>query len=75
MREITLTDSKQVGKKIKSIRLEMNITQDDLANFSGLSRIGIVKFEKDESDMKLSTLIKVANLLGYELLLKKRGLR
>lgn len=73
MKEIELKDPESIGPLIKSYRKENSITQEDLANFSGLSRIGIVKLEKGEGDIKMSTLIKVANLLGFEVVLRKRG--
>ena len=73
MREILLKESKGIGKTIKELRSEMKITQEELANFTGLSRIGVVKLEKEENDLKLSTLIKIANLLGFEIVLRKRS--
>lgn len=73
MGEILLKESKGIGKTIKELRSEMNITQEELANFTGLSRIGIVKLEKEENDLKLSSLIKIANLLGFEIVLRKRS--
>ena len=73
MKEIVLKESKGIGKTIKDLRSEMKITQEELANFSGLSRIGIVKLEKKENDLKLSSLIKIANLLGFEIILRKRS--
>lgn len=73
MAEIILKESKCIGKKIKELRSEMKITQEELANFTGLSRIGIVKLEKEENDLKLSSLIKIANLLGFEIILRKRS--
>lgn len=73
MREIMLKESKGVGKIIKELRSEMKITQEELANFTGLSRIGVVKLEKEENDLKLSSLIKIANLLGFEIVLRKRS--
>jgi DNA-binding XRE family transcriptional regulator len=73
MKEIVLKDSKEIGKKIKDLRSEMKITQEELANFTGLSRIGVVKLEKEENDLKLSSLIKIANLLGFEIILRKRS--
>jgi DNA-binding XRE family transcriptional regulator len=51
----------------------MKATQDDLANYAGLSRGGIVKLEKGDGDIKISTLIKVTGLLGFEIVLKKRS--
>lgn len=62
----------EVGNFIKNQRKVMDVTQDELANFAGLSRVGVVKLEKEEGDIKLSTLLKVANLLGFEIVLKKR---
>ena len=73
MREVILKESKGIGKTIKDLRSEMKITQEELANFTGLSRIGIVKLEKEENDLKLSSLIKIANLLGFEIVLRKRS--
>ncbi len=73
MKEIILKDPKGIGKTIKEIRSEMKITQEELANFTGLSRIGVVKLEKEENDLKLSSLIKIASLLGFEVILRKRS--
>lgn len=73
MDHIILKEPKGIGKRIKALRREMKITQEDLANFTGLSRIGVVKLEKEENDLKLSSLIKVANLLGFEVVLRKRN--
>ena len=73
MKEIILKESKGIGSTIKDIRSEMKITQVELANFTGLSRIGVVKLEKEENDLKLSSLIKIANLLGFEIVLRKRS--
>lgn len=73
--EFVVKDIAEVGNFIKGQRKAMDVTQDELANFAGLSRIGVVKLEKEEGDIKLSTLLKVANLLGFELVLKKRANR
>ncbi len=73
MKEIILKESKGIGSTIKDIRSGMKITQVELANFTGLSRIGVVKLEKEENDLKLSSLIKIANLLGFEIVLRKRS--
>jgi transcriptional regulator with XRE-family HTH domain len=75
MKTIILRDSKEIGKIIKDLRSDMEITQEELANFTGLSRIGVVKLEKEENDLKLSSLIKIANLLGFEIALRKRSVR
>jgi DNA-binding XRE family transcriptional regulator len=71
--EFKVKDLSEIRSFIKKQRKEMNVTQDELANFAGLSRVGVVKLEKEEGDIKLSTLIKVAGLLGFELVLKRRS--
>ena len=71
--EFIVKKTSVIGSFVKNQRKEMDVTQDELANFAGLSRVGVVKLEKEEGDIKLSTLIKVANLLGFEIVLKKRS--
>lgn len=73
MIEIVVKEAKDIGFTIKNLRSEMKITQEELANFTGLSRIGVVKLEKEENDLKLSSLIKIANLLGFEIVLRRRS--
>ncbi len=73
MKDITLKEAKTIGSTIKQLRSNLKITQEDLANFTGLSRIGVVKLEKNENDLKVSSLIKIANLLGFEIVLRKRN--
>ena len=73
--ETTINDSVNIGLLLKDLRKKKKITQVELAEFSGLSRTGIVKLESGEGDIKLSTLISIANLLGLDLILKGRGLK
>ncbi len=70
--EFVVKDVTEIGNFIKKQRKEMNVTQEELANFAGLSRVGVVKLEKDDSDIKLSTLLEVVNLLGIEIILRKK---
>ena len=46
MKEYKIKDYWEVAPTIKDQRKEQKVTQEDLANFSGLSRIGVVKLEK-----------------------------
>ena len=73
--EILLDDSSSIGELIKTCRKEKKITQEELANFAGLSRVGVVKIEKNESDIKLSSLVKIIGLLGFDLVLKRRTIK
>ncbi len=70
--EIKLDDIKYIGELLKKYRKEKKITQVELAKYAGLSRLGVVKVENSEGDIKVSTLIKISNLLGLDLVLKKR---
>jgi len=70
--EIKLDDAQKIGKIVRQYRREKKVTQVELAGFSNLSRLGVVKLEKAQSDIKLSTLIKVVGLLGFDLVLRKR---
>ena len=71
--ELHLTDPLLIGNLIKQYRKEKQITQQQLADYSGLSRIGIVKLEQGKGDIKISTLITLFELLGFDLILRKRG--
>ena len=71
--ELKLQDLNNIGPYLKKLRKKKKITQVELAEYAGLSRAGIVKVESGESDIKLSTLISIANLLGVDLILKERG--
>ena len=75
MVDIILKDSTKAGPLIKKLRKDLGVTQEDLAGFAGVSRLGVVKLEQEGNDLKLSSLIKVANLLGFEVILRKRRSR
>jgi DNA-binding XRE family transcriptional regulator len=49
---------------LKQFRMLQKITQDELANFSGMHRNGISKIEQEDSDPKLSTVLNLLQLLG-----------
>jgi putative transcriptional regulator len=49
---------------LKQARKLRGITQQELAELLGLSEATIVKYEKNELDMKLSTALLIAEKLG-----------
>ena len=54
-----------LGKNIKRLRKKMNISQEALAQKSGLTWSSIVKFETEKNkNPKLDTLIKLSNALN-----------
>ena len=54
---------------LKKRRKELGITQKQLADFCDLSHNGISRIEIGDSDVKLSTLLKMSKLLGFTLFL------
>lgn len=67
MTKIDIQDPKQLGVFIREIRKKLKIPQAELADFSGLHRNGIAKVESGETDVKLSTLLKISELLQLKL--------
>ena len=63
----------QLTKIIKEERKSQKITQEQLADFTGLQRIGIVRIEAGQTEPKISTLLKICQMLGLRLELKSRG--
>ena len=61
-----LRDIDQLKEIIKKVRKKKKIRQKDLANFSNLSVFGISKLERKGDDVKLSTVLKLTNLLGIK---------
>ena len=51
-------------KKIKKLREEKKITQEELAKKIGISRSSYINFENGEKDLTLEQLEKVSNILG-----------
>ncbi len=54
-----------LGRRLKRQRLDMNMTQDEVASRSGLTQATIAKLERGDGS-RLSTLIKVMKVLGIE---------
>ena len=55
-----------IGEQIKKRRAVLHITQQNLADFSGISLRTIIALEDDSGNPSLSTLSKIADVLGLE---------
>lgn len=53
-----------VGERIKQIRKDKGLTQDELAQKLGISRAAMGQFEKESSHPRAGTLQKIADALG-----------
>ena len=60
----------QLANIIKKARKGQKITQEQLADFTGLQRVGIVRIEAGQTEPKISTLLKICQMLGLKLELK-----
>lgn len=53
-----------VGERIRKRRIEMKMTQQDIADYLGVQRAVVNKYEKGTVDLKLSTIRGLHELLG-----------
>lgn len=53
---------------LRGRRKEMNMTQQQLADAAGVKRSYISRIEKGETDVQLSSFIRIATVLGIQLL-------
>ncbi len=61
---------KELAEALKERRKELDITQKDLARVCDLSHNGISRIEVADSDIKLSTLLKMGKFLGFKVVLE-----
>lgn len=52
------------GEILKSKRIELNLTQQELADKAGTKRSYISRIEKGETDMQLSSFLRIIKALG-----------
>ena len=57
----------KIGDKIKQLRIQMNLTQEELANRSELSKGFISQVERDLNSPSISTLVDILECLGTNL--------
>ena len=59
-------DERQIAKSIKKIRLQSGLSQERLAELSGLTKGYISKIEKSDKAPPFSTLNKISNALNVD---------
>ena len=62
----------EIGKKIKQLRVEKGMSQQDLANKLGYSRERVNQIENAKHDIGITSALRVLDVLGYEFNIVKR---
>ncbi len=70
MKRQVVQNEVQLAAALKTRRQSLGITQKKLADFCNLSHNGISRIELADSDIKLSTLIKMSKILGFKIMLE-----
>ena len=68
--KIEVKSNQELGKLLKERREKLGITQKQLADICDLSHNGISRIEIGNSDIKLSTLLKIAKIIGINLIIE-----
>lgn len=63
------------GDLIKERRVVLGLTQQDLSDYTGLSVRIIKSVEAENGNPSLSTLEKIAQVLGLEIVMQVKGVR
>jgi len=65
LQDIIRADINQaVGERIRKLRVKKGITQDQLAELTGLNRVHLYRLENGRQSMTLNTLKIIADTLG-----------
>lgn len=66
-------DSKEFGNAIKIRRKELGYTQKYLSEYTGYSASFISELENGKPTIEIGKALRLANLLGMDILLEERG--
>ncbi|HEX2161170.1 MAG TPA: type II toxin-antitoxin system Y4mF family antitoxin [Thermoleophilaceae bacterium] len=69
----TIDTSEDLGRAVRAARLELGLTQDDLALASGTGRRFIVNLESGKSTVRLDAVLAVLAALGLRIELQRAG--
>jgi len=70
---VKIFDSKEFGNAIKIRRKELGYTQKYLSDFTGYSASFISELENGKPTIEIGKALRLANLLGMDILLEERG--
>jgi transcriptional regulator with XRE-family HTH domain len=67
LKDLTMLDEAEIGRKIKQLRLERGLNLQDLANTTGLTKGYLSKVENSRKAPPVSTLLTLAKALGVNI--------
>ncbi|RNF31422.1 DNA-binding protein [Massilia aurea] len=70
--EISITSVGELGKLIRQTRKAQKMTQEDVSGLAGLGNRFIIDLEHGKETVQAQKVIDVLNLLGLELIIRKR---
>ncbi|MBA2651657.1 MAG: helix-turn-helix transcriptional regulator [Tatlockia sp.] len=65
-----INSAAELAEALKMRRHQLKITQKSLAAFCNLSHNGISRIELGQSDVQLSTILKLSKVLGFKISLE-----
>jgi transcriptional regulator with XRE-family HTH domain len=73
--EVPVRDLQALGHVIRQRRQEENLTLDEAADRLGVGRRLLVELEGGKRNVRAGTLLDLLQLLGYDVVLRRRGPR
>ena len=67
---LRIDDSQQMAEAFRQVRRARGISMERLAGFADLSRYAVLYFENRQTDIRLSTLLKILKLCDIELYIR-----
>lgn len=61
-----MVDTDQLGKRLRALRVEQGLTQQQLANRAGIARSSIIDLERGKPTLELRTLVAALNALQHD---------
>ncbi|WP_462325563.1 type II toxin-antitoxin system Y4mF family antitoxin [Desulfoplanes sp.] len=68
-----ITSVQDLGKAVRNRRKEGRLTQQDVADFSGVGKVFMVHLEQGKQTIQLGKVLEVLQGLGLELTVRPRG--
>lgn len=70
--EVSIASVRELGKLIRQTRKAQKMTQEDVSGLAGLGNRFIIDLEHGKETVQAQKVIDVLNLLGLELIIRKR---